>query len=129
MPTVFFIKAWSHDYPGRAIPGVFESLQNGNARIGWSYEDRLDLRILQAGRRTGQALDAEEQDAWRCRRFLEEVMHGDYLIYPHQNGYRQFVIAQVTGDYDYAPMNDSLNGDFRSFRPLSLADSRSNRLV
>ena len=120
MPAVFILKAWSYDYPRRTIPGVFESLQNGKARIGWSYEDRLDLRTLQERRRTGQNLDPEERDAWRCRRFLEELAYEDYLIYPHQNEYRKFVIAQITGDYDYAPTSDSLNGDFRSFRPCCL---------
>lgn len=121
MPSVFFLKAWSYDYPDRAIPGVFESLQKGKARIGWSDADHLDLRELRERFQTGQSLDEDERDAyWGCWRFLEELSEEDYLIYPHQDGYRKFVIAQITGDYDYAPLGDSLDGNFRSFRPCHL---------
>ncbi|MDE0205531.1 MAG: hypothetical protein OXP66_05840 [Candidatus Tectomicrobia bacterium] len=117
--TVYVLKAVGYD--GTPIPGVFDELQAGRARMGWSYEDHLDLRVIVAQWEAGQALDAYEDEARKCcRRFLTDVEIGDYLFYPNQPVRRQFAAVRVTGDYDYSPADQALNRDFRSCRPCRL---------
>ena len=41
MPRAFVVKTSDDQWP---ISGVFEELKKGRARIGWSYQDDLDLR-------------------------------------------------------------------------------------
>lgn len=122
MPNAFVVKAISRDLPTYTVPGVFESFHRGKARIGWSYADDLDLRpiAVAVARREWAVLSAAQQDAWRCHGFLDRVSIRDYLVYPHQPAYGKFSIVQVTGEYDYAPADDSLDEDFRSFRPCTL---------
>jgi hypothetical protein len=135
MPNAFVVKAASHDVPTYSIPGVFESLVAGRARIGWSYSDDLDLRIIRDQVRAGawENLTEDQKDAWRCSGFLERVNIDDYLVYPNQPTPGQFCIARVTGNYDYATDANSLDGDFRSFRPCELVTPtpllREDRIV
>ena len=117
--TVYVLKAVDND--GTPIDGVFDELQAGRARMGWSYQDHLDLRVIVAQWEAGQALDAYEDEARKCcRRFLTDVEIGDYLFYPHQPVRRHFTAVRVTGDYDYSPADQALSGDFRSCRPCRL---------
>ena len=124
MPRVYVVKT-TDKYSGEPIPGVFEELQNGRARIGWSYRDDLDLRLIEEKSRKGSPLDEDEQDAKRCLGFLTRPAWNDYLVYPHQPKRRQFCIVQVKGKYEYLSEDDSLNGDFRSFRCCSLITPES----
>ncbi len=112
------------EYSGEPIPGVFEELQAGRARIGWSYRDDLDLRKIQEKLKQGSPLNGDEQAAQRCLGFLTKPALDDYLLYPHQPTRRKFCVVQVKGEYDYSAAEDSLNGDFRSFRPCSLMTSK-----
>ncbi len=118
MPTVYVVK--TIDDHGQTIPGVFDELQSGYARIGWSWRDNLDLRLINEKIQQGRRLNRAEQEAKRCRGFLTRPVMGDYLIYPHQPARRQFCVVQVTGEYDYSAEENGINGDFRSFRPCSL---------
>ena len=93
MEKAYIIKTVSPDVPGYSIPGVWDSLRKGKARIGWSYEDHLDLRKIQQKVHTGQILTQDEHKAWRCRAFLEDISNDDYLLYPHQPRYGFFAIA------------------------------------
>jgi hypothetical protein len=122
MARAFVIKSVSSDVPSYVIPGVFDSLRNGKARIGWSYRNDLDLRTLRERVRVEEwsHLSSEEQDAWACHRFLDDVSIGDYLVYPHQPEYGKFSIAVVAGEYGYLSGEESIEGDFRSFRPCKL---------
>ena len=115
MPSVYVVRA--ADRWGVPIPGVFDELQAGRARIGWSYQDNLDLRLLQDKIEQKKPLDADERKARRCLRFHAEVEIGDYLLYPHQPETGQFSVVQVTGEYDYSTPEGGLDEDFRSFRP------------
>ncbi|MDE0205677.1 MAG: restriction endonuclease [Candidatus Tectomicrobia bacterium] len=117
--TVYVLKAVDSD--GTPIPGVFDELRAGRARMGWSYQDNLDLRLIMARLEAGEELDEDQLEARRhCRRLLTDVKDGDYLIYPHQPVRRHFTAVRVTGDYDYSPADPALNGDFRSCRPCSV---------
>ena len=127
MAKVFVVKTVSPEVPGYVIPGIYDSLRGGKARIGWAYYDRQDLRKISAKIRKGEALDADEEKAKRCMGFLTRVSKGDHLVYPHQPQYGTFAIVQVDpheGDYQYAPQGDSLDEDFRSFRRCSLVTEK-----
>ena len=117
MPAVYVVKTV---HLGQPFPGVFDELEAGRARIGWSYEDNLDLRLLRDKIELGNPLDGDEQDARRCLGFLTRVKPYDYLIYPHQPRRGMFSVVQVKGEYDYSTKNDGLDEDFRSFRPCLL---------
>lgn len=118
---VYVVKAV--DEEGEPILGVFQELQAGQARIGWSYRDNLDLRLIQGKLNRGESLTPEENDAKRCLGFLTRVEVGDYLLYPHQPQRGQFSVVQVTGEYGYLNKAEGLGdddwSDFRSFRPCS----------
>ena len=105
---------------GQPIPGIFAELQAERARIGWSYRDDLDLRLIQNNIQQGQPLNQAQQKAKRCLGFLTRVVPNDYLLYPHQPNRGEFCVVQVTGDYNYLTAANSPNGDFRSVRPCSL---------
>ena len=44
LPRVYVVKTTDE---GEPIPDVFKELKDGQARIGWSYRDDLDLRLIQ----------------------------------------------------------------------------------
>lgn len=117
MPAVYVVKTTREWEP---IPGVFDELQAGRARIGWSYQDNLDLRLINEKINQGRRLNRAEQEAKRCLGFLTRVAAEDYLIYPHQSVRGQFCVVRITDEYDYSAPEDGIGGDFRSFRPCSL---------
>lgn len=119
MPRAYVVKTTDKD-SGEPIPGVFEELQASRARIGWSYRDNLDLRLIQDKIQQGSPLNKGEQDAKRCLGFFTRPALDDYLLYPHQPNRGLFCVVQVKGEYDYSAAEDGLDGDFRSFRPCSL---------
>ena len=112
MPDAFVVKTVNNWQP---VLGVFNELKAGRARIGWSWLDNLDLRLLLEKIEQEKPLDGNEQAARRCLGFLTRVKSEDYLLYPHQPDRGKFSVVQVTGEYDY-----STDEDFRSFRPCSL---------
>ena len=118
MPQAYVVK--TVDNSGEPIPGVFEELQAGRARIGWSYQDDLDLRLMREKIEQGGPLNKAEKDAKRCLGFLTRPTLDDYLLYPHQPKRGQFCVVQVKGEYGYSSEEDGLKADFRSFRPCSL---------
>ena len=88
MPNAFIVKAVSDEQPIQPVPGVFDELAAGRARIGWSYLDNLDQRFLLGKHERGEQLDDHEQGARRCLGFLTRVEAGDYLLYRHQPAHR-----------------------------------------
>ena len=114
--AVYVVK--TTDDQGQTIPGIFDELQSGYARIGWSWEDKLDLRLINEKIQQGNELDEHEQEARRCLGFLNRPEMEDYLIYPHQPARGQFCVVQVAGEYDYSTEGTCIEG-FRSFRPCS----------
>ena len=117
MPAAYVVKAVVE---GQPFPRVFDELKAGRARIGWSYQDDLDLRLLVTRIEQGEQLNQDERDAKRCLGFLTRVESEDYLLYPHQPVRGRFSVVQVKGDYDYSTDKDGLDEDFRSFRPCLL---------
>lgn len=120
MSNAFVVKAVTDEEPSQPIPGVFDEFVAGRARIGWSYQDSLDLRVLLHKYEHGEQLDKHERGARRCLGFLTRPNLGDYLLYPHQPERGKFTVVQVTGEYGYSTPENGLDGDFRSFRPCTL---------
>jgi hypothetical protein len=123
MPKAYVVKTvYYEDGVRYSIPGIFDSLQSGKARIGWSSKDEEDLRVIkQTVERNGwDSLSPDQQSGVRCLGFLDRVERGDYLLYPHQPEANHLLIAKVKdsseGDYTYSKLEDSLDGDFRSCR-------------
>lgn len=120
MPAVYVVR--THMKNKVPYPGVFDELRVGRARFGWSYQDKLDLRLIQEKQKRGEQLTKEEGEAEPGLGFLTRPALDDYLIYPHQPKADHFLVVKVTGDYDYLPAKEALpdSNDFRSFRPCSL---------
>jgi len=119
MTAAYIVRANSEDCPD----GIYASLKDGKARLGWSYSDDLDLRKVRLKIDQHEVLSEEERVAWRGKGFLEYVQLGDYLLYANQPKDGQFCIVQVLqegGEYDYGPEQDSVSGDFRSYRRCQL---------
>ena len=113
------------DQFGVPIDGVFDELKAGRARIGWSYDDKLDLRKIKRKLDMRLALDADEASAKRCLGFLTRVEKGDTLLYPHQPARGEFTVVEVTGDYEYSDKDKAISGDFRSVRSCTFKTSAS----
>lgn len=60
MTQAFVVKAIAEGCP---VEGVFNELESGRARIGWSYNDKLDLRKIRI--RPITDLDEHERAAKR----------------------------------------------------------------
>ena len=116
--TVYVVRT---DY-GYGVPvnGVFERLEDGQARIGWSSDDCQDLSVIAEAIENDIELNSEQREARRCLRFYRDVTIGDYLIYPHQPERYMFCVARVTGDYEYLAEANGIEGDFRSSRSCEL---------
>ena len=112
----------TNDDDGWPIEGVFDELRRGRARIGWSYQDNLDLRKIDRKIRNGESLTPDEawgkKGAGGCLSFFTEMRECDFVLYPHQPERGKLSVVQLTGGYDY---DDGINGgDFRSVRPCKL---------
>ena len=118
--TIVYVLRTEDRVTRQPAAGVFEELEAGRARMGWSWDDKLDLRVIQEKREQGEPLDEDQKEAIRCLNFLRYTNLGDYIIYPHQPKRGQFSVVKVTGEYDYSDAADGLKEDFRSFRPCSL---------
>ena len=105
---------------GQPVQGVFDELQAGRARIGWSWGDDQDLRSIRDRIANGDPLNDDQRNAKRCLAFLTEVQPLDYLLYPHQPARGLFSVVQVGGEYSYSALNEGVGPDFRSYRPCLL---------
>ena len=108
------------DASGQSLPGIFDELEDGRARLGCSRSDRQDLRLIRDRINDNAELDATEREARGCLPFLSSVDVEDYLIYPHQPYKGKLSVVQITGAYDYSKPEEELRGDFRSYRNCRL---------
>jgi len=95
-------------------------MKSNKARFGWSYHERLDLRLLAQKAEDKKSFDNEEDDAYRSIMFLRNVKINDFLIYPNIPRYGEFVICRVTGEYGFDEGIEVTHQDFRSYRPCLL---------
>lgn len=94
---------------------LFSELQNGRLRQGWGYDPNQDLRLIQAeivkGGTWWERLSEIQKEVLPHLRMLssteDSVQLGDRILVPNlpENGY--FLIAEVTGNYNYDPFTAS----------------------
>ena len=91
---------------------IYESLQNGEGRFGWSYVETADLhdlknRLKQDG---WDSLTVEEQDCYQ--NFLLEFQDGDYVVYINVPEWGKCTLAKVTGKYCWRFKDEDFNHRF-----------------
>lgn len=100
---------------------IFLKMQQGSARIGWSYRDDLDLEKIIS--MPWQKRSGEQGDAWYCHGFVDRAEKGDLLFYPNVPEYGKFAVVKLTGSYQLLPGEEGINGDFRSARSCNILTS------
>lgn len=91
---------------------VFNSLQEGEARFGWSYIETADLRALkeridQSG---WELLNDEEKDCYH--EFLLGIEPEDYVVYINVPEWGECTLAKVTGPYEWRYNDNDFNHRF-----------------
>ena len=97
------------------VRDVFNSLQGGEGRFGWSYVPTADLRELRERiKESGwDSLDVAEQDCYQ--NFLLDLRDGDYVVYINVPEWGQCTLAKVAGEYEWRYED----GDFNHRFPVS----------
>lgn len=106
---------------------VHASLLLGEARFGWSYIERADLRELQA-RANEAGWDSLSEDEQECyQEFLLGIEPGDYLVYVNVPEWGQCTLAKATSPYYWKhtdpDFNHRLGVDPRSVRTFDRNDA------
>jgi len=87
---------------------VLREIEQGRLRQAWGWRDEHDLRKLGQQVRAGRKLNEEEASVWRNRRLLDTepdgLKPGDVLIVPNLPDQGKWILARVTGRYEYAPV-------------------------
>jgi hypothetical protein len=112
---------------------IYNSLSEGVARFGWSYEDVFDLRKME--QMSEEQMKQYESkgfamwEVWGKSGWLISVKLGDYFVYINQPEYGQCTVVKITGTYRYASNNEV--GDFRHSFDCSLIGifNRNNRIA
>lgn len=114
---------------------LFCELTKGQLRQGWGYDISQDLRSLQSEIEKGGSwwdrLTSVQKEALPQLRMLakstDSIQRGDIVVIPNLPGYGFFCIAEVTGDYTYAPMKlkkdvdvNELGQDYGHILPIKL---------
>lgn len=101
---------------------LWASLQQGLARMGWSYADDLDLGMIVRRTAAGEwdRLTVEQKNAWYCHGLIDRAQVGDLLFYPKVDQHGRFAVARVTGEYMFLPAGQGIKDDFRSARRCEL---------
>jgi len=98
-------------------------LQKHRLRQGWGYEDKLDLRKLNASK---TPLDEEEQEAWsRCYYMLSDIKVGDLVAVKNVPDHDKFTIVKVTGLYDFKLGNEVNYGHILPVRIVGVYNKQS----
>ena len=100
---------WAMRFDVRNRELLLEELKKGKLRQGWGYSPELDLRRIKERRKRGESLSPEQEDVWRRQRRMltgEEggIRKGDIIIIPNMPEDGMFMIVEVTGDYEYDPL-------------------------
>jgi Restriction endonuclease len=81
--------------------------RSGLKSIGWGWKRDHDLRLL-AKQARSRKLSEEEARVWRNRRLLntepDGLKKGDVVVIPNLPEQGRWVLARVTGGYDFSPV-------------------------
>lgn len=87
---------------------MLRELEQGRLRQGWGWKRDHDLRLL-AQQARSRKLSDEEARVWRNRRLLDTepdgLKKGDVIVIPNLPQQGRWVLARVTGGYDFAPVD------------------------
>ena len=94
------------------VGSVFNSLQGGEGRFGWSYVQTADLRKLRerVNQRGWESLTEDEKDCYQA--FLLDLQDGDHVVYINVPEWGQCTLATVAGEYEWRFKNDDFNHRF-----------------
>ena len=80
---------------------VYQSLQKGEGRFGWSYVPTADLYTLRDRiddpQQGWDSLTDEEKDCYQS--FLLDIHDGDYVVFINVPEWGRCTVAKVIGDY------------------------------
>ncbi|MCX7787784.1 MAG: restriction endonuclease [Spirochaetes bacterium] len=108
--TIYAIKA-AEDPHSKLL--LFESLQKGEGRFGWSYIPEADMHELQK-RVKNEGWDSLSEDEQNCyHEFLLEIKQGDYVIYINVPIWGQCSVAKVIGPYEWRYDEEDFNHRFK----------------
>jgi hypothetical protein len=86
---------------------ILRELEQGRLRQGWGWKHEHDLRLL-APKARSKKLTEEEARVWRNRRLLDTepdgLKKGDVVVIPNLPEQGCWVLARVTGGYDFSPI-------------------------
>ncbi|WP_437957219.1 restriction endonuclease [Sorangium sp. So ce119] len=86
---------------------ILRELEQGRLRQGWGWKRDHDLRLL-ARQVRSRKLSDEEARVWRNRRLLDTepdgLKKGDVIVIPNLPEQGRWVLARVTGGYDFSPI-------------------------
>ena len=94
------------------IEMVFNSLQSGEGRFGWSYIPSADLRELRdrINEYGWESLSNDEQNCYQ--NFLLDLRDGDHVVYINVPEWGQCTLARVVDEYEWRFEDDDFNHRF-----------------
>jgi len=106
---------------------IWDELEENRLRQGWGYAPRLDLRCIREKKKSGQALDEEEQRTWRGNRRLHPdepggMTQGDLVLLPNLPIEGRWTLVEILDDgYEYAISPD--HGDYGHIRHVRIVSA------
>lgn len=125
--TIYAIKNPDGEDRVQRVQQIFDSLNNGESRFGWSFVETADMRELkQRVQQHGwDDLTAEEVDCHHG--FLLEIKPGDYVVHINVPEWGQCTLARVTSGYEFRyednDFNHRLGVDPKSVIPFDRNDA------
>ena len=122
------IYAFNKPESEQRINAVFDSLQDGESRFGWSSEKTADQRILRERCETNgwDTLTPDEQDCYHD--FLLEIAPDDFVVHINVPHWGECTLARVESDYEFRYEDDDFNHRFavdpNSIRTFNRNDAR-----
>ena len=122
--TIFALQAPRPEW----VEKIIRSLQGGEGRFGWSYDESADLRQLhdRIERNGWDSLNTGEKDCYQP--FLLSICPNDYVVYVNVPSYGRCTVARVTGCYEWRYKDEDFNHrfaiDVNSLRVFDRNDAR-----
>ena len=106
--TIFALQAPRPEW----VEKINRSLQGGEGRFGWSYDEFADLRQLhdRIERNGWDSLNTGEKDCYQP--FLLSICPNDYVVYVNVPSYGRCTVAKVTGCYEWRYVDEDFNHRF-----------------
>ena len=106
------IYAFNKPESEQRINAVFDSLQAGESRFGWSSEETADQRILRerCDNYGWDSLTTAEKNCYHD--FLLEIAPGDFVVHINVPRWGECTLAQVEGAYEFRFEDEDFNHRF-----------------